>query len=260
MCHFLPQFFPWYLWLAALWGPVAGDENVWLLCRLVTLNSCIQQYPSGSRFLSKLLFLLDISFSLLSSGSCACVALKLSFLAISRFIFVVFFSCIVRDALFLDSVSTASIRLVKMYLPYAATMERCSSTPSIYWISFAEWKPTSLFVTLVSSTRLWYSSTNNCLKLAHFFSAVAFLCHSFNDRGYNPFFLTSLYAVCKICSGVNSFFQYCVKWISSYTCWKYTLIGRSTSIISTRAYLMASRSDFRILPYLSIIWSTRFLA
>ena len=111
-----------YFRLAVLWWPVAGNKHVWLLCPLVTLNPCVQQYMLLSRFLSKAAFFIDFSTSILFSDSCPCVALRLSFLAISRFIFMASLSCVVRDTLFLVSASTAYVILVMMSLSATAAV------------------------------------------------------------------------------------------------------------------------------------------
>ena len=68
------------------------------------------------------------------------------------------------------------------------------------------------------------------------------------------------YAVCTICAGVENVFPSCTNWITSSTCLKYTPIGRSTSMGSATACLQALRSDAKILLYLSIRCSARFLA
>ena len=81
------------------------------------------------------------------------MTLILIFIAISRLIYMVLLSCIVRYKFFLVSDLTASISLVKFSVSATTAIERCLRAPPVYSIAFAECNAASLLMTLVSSAR-----------------------------------------------------------------------------------------------------------
>ena len=149
-----------------------------------------------------------------------CVALRLSFLSISRFSFIASLSCVVSDALLFVSFSTASFSLVTMSLSAPAANREVLKSPPYFLHSVCQVEAGIPVGDLGILHQVMILFRKHFLKYGHVLSATAFLQHSFNDYECNPVLLTACYSVCTICPGVNGGLLSCEDWIASSNRWK----------------------------------------